>query len=193
MPKTPRKFVVLAGKRRRSAKRKAQREAQHAACKRRAPGRKKSECGCGKRKTNGKQTQPERTLAIRMQMMPKDTNGAGNIFGGYLLSLMDLAGSHVARRACQNHFVHHMVTRFMDKVEFKKPVHVNDDVICYGRILKIGNTSVRVFIEVEVDRLGEIIPVTSCEMVFVALDSSGKPTPVQCAGSDPAAVDKTTY
>lgn len=123
-----------------------------------------------------------RKLAIRMQMMPKDTNGAGNIFGGVLLSLMDMAGSHVARRACENRYIHHMVTRFMDKVEFKKPVLVNDDVICYGRVLKIGNTSVTVRVEVEVDRAGEIVPVTSCDMVFVALDDNGKPTPVRGPG-----------
>ena len=132
--------------------------------------------------SKGKVRRSRRKLAIRIQMMPKDTNPADHIFGGVLLSLMDMAGSRVARRACESRFIKRMVTRFMDKVEFNKPVLVDDEVTCYGRVLKIGNTSVTVRVEVEVDRAGEIIPVTSCDMVFVALDENGKPTSVHEPG-----------
>lgn len=122
----------------------------------------------------------ERVVAIRKTMMPFETNGMGNIFGGVLLSHMDLAGSYTARRACPNSYIDRCVTRFMDKVEFKQPVHVNDVITCYGTVLRIGKTSVTVRVEVEADRGGQIIPVTSANMVFVAVDADGNPVPVQC-------------
>ncbi len=121
-----------------------------------------------------------RVLAMRKTMLPFETNGMGNIFGGVLLSHMDLAGSYVARRFCANAYIDRCVTRFMDKVEFKQPVHVNDVITCYGSVTRIGTTSVTVHVEVEADRGGLIIPVTSADMVFVAVDNDGKPTAIGC-------------
>lgn len=123
----------------------------------------------------------ERVLAIRKTMLPYETNGMGNIFGGVLLSHMDLAGSYVARRACANSYIDRCVTRLMDKIEFKQPVHVNDVISCYGSVTRIGNSSVTVHVEVEADRGGVIIPVTSADMVFVAVDENSKPISVRCS------------
>lgn len=122
----------------------------------------------------------ERILAMRRVMMPKEINGMGNIFGGELLSHMDLAGAFVARRSCANGFIDRVVTRFMDKVEFKQPVHVNDLLSCYGTITNIGTTSITVHIEVESERGGKIIPVTQADIVYVAVDEQGKAIPVVC-------------
>lgn len=125
----------------------------------------------------------ERVLAIRKTMLPFETNGMGNIFGGVLLSHMDLAGSYVARRACANSYIDRCVTRLMDRVEFKQPVHVNDVISCYGSIVRIGTTSIKVRVEVEADRRGKIIPVTCADMVFVAVDENGNPTGVSKCGA----------
>jgi acyl-CoA thioesterase YciA len=125
----------------------------------------------------------ERIVALKKYMMPNETNGMGNIFGGLLLTYMDWAGSYVARRACKNKVITRCVTRFMDKIEFKQPVHVNDIITCYGSVTKVGETSVSVHIEVEADRQGKIIPVTQADLVFVAVNKRGKKVPVACAES----------
>jgi acyl-CoA thioesterase YciA len=123
----------------------------------------------------------ERIVALKKVMMPNETNGMGNIFGGLLLTYMDWAGSYVARRSCKNHIIARCVTRFMDKIEFREPVHVNDVLTCYGSVSKIGTTSVSVHVEVEVDRDGQIIPVTRADLVFVAVNKKGKKVVVDCA------------
>ncbi len=123
----------------------------------------------------------ERVLALKKVMMPFETNGMGNIFGGVLLSHMDQAGAYVARRACASKFIERCVTAAMDKVEFKQPVLVNDVLSCWGTVTRIGKTSISVHVEVEADRAGSIIPVTSADLVFVALDRRGKPAPVTCS------------
>ena len=122
-----------------------------------------------------------RVLALRKAMMPNEINGMGNIFGGVLLSYMDLAGSYAARRVCANNYIHRCVTRLMDRIEFKQPVHVNDVISCYGTVTRIGKTSINVHVEVEALRNGETILVTSADLVFVALDEEGMPTSVLCS------------
>ncbi|MBX9690137.1 MAG: hypothetical protein K2X27_25725 [Candidatus Obscuribacterales bacterium] len=124
---------------------------------------------------------PERIVALKKVMMPNETNGMGNIFGGLLMTYMDWAGSYVARRSCKNKVIARCVTRFMDKIEFKEPVHVNDVITCYGSVTKIGTTSVSVHVEVEADRGGQTIPVTQAELVFVAVNARGKKVAVSCA------------
>lgn len=139
----------------------------------------------------------ERILALKKVMMPNETNGMGNIFGGLLLTYMDWAGGYVARRACKNAIISRLVTRYMTKIEFKEPVNVNDVITCYGSITKIGTTSVSVHIEVEADRAGKVIPVTQAELVFVAVNKRGKKVPLATAavrrkrkkGEKAAAVD----
>jgi len=113
--------------------------------------------------------------AIRVIMMPKDTNALGTIFGGVILSYIDQAGFVEARR----HGVHRWVTAAIDRVEFKAPVHLGDTVNFYGTTIRLGTTSVTVQIEVEAERYttGQHIPVTAATLTMVAVDSSGKSIP----------------
>ena len=121
----------------------------------------------------------ERVIAVRMTMQPQHTNGRGKIFGGRLLELMDLAGAYGAHRVCKQRFIPDMVTRVMNEVEFKQPVEVNDAVTFYSTVVKVGNTSVTVKVEVEADRAGKIIPVLSSTMVFVAVSADNKPVSIR--------------
>lgn len=113
--------------------------------------------------------------AIRVVMMPKDTNPMGNIFGGVLSSLIDQAGAVAAQSICSNR----VVTVCMDKIEFKRPVHVGDVLTCWAKVTRVGNTSMTTHVEVEVQRNGEIIPVTEGTIVYVAVDENGQKTPVK--------------
>lgn len=113
--------------------------------------------------------------ATRVVMMPYDTNGMGNIFGGAILSHIDLAGAVEARSICRNR----IVTVSMKEVVFKKPVHVSDVLTCWAEVTRIGRTSITTHVEVEVERQGKVIPVTEATVVYVAVDNDGKPTPVE--------------
>ena len=125
------------------------------------------------------QLTPERgELVLRKVMMPNETNGMGNIFGGRLMSYLEWAGSTLAEQTCSNHNVEACVTRFMDKIEFREPVKVNDIVSCYGSVKRVGTTSIAVHIEVEANRRGVIIPVTCADLVLVAVDRWGNKIPV---------------
>lgn len=124
-------------------------------------------------------TNPERFPAIRLTMLPRDTNAYGTVFGGVILSYIDLAGGIEARRQSPKKFV----TKAMREVVFVAPVHLGDLVTFYTRTLRIGKTSITVDVEVEVERLGptgnkEIVRVTEAEVVYVAIDEKDRPTPV---------------
>jgi acyl-CoA thioesterase YciA len=121
----------------------------------------------------------ERFPAIRVTMLPRDTNAYGTIFGGVILSYLDLAGGIEARRQSPKKFV----TKAMREVIFVAPVHLGDLVTFYTRTVRIGKTSICVDVEVEVERLGlggtkEIVRVTEAEVIYVAVDEAGHPTPV---------------
>ncbi len=119
-----------------------------------------------------------RDPAIRVILLPRDTNPRGCIFGGAILSHMDLAGTVEARK----HGPRNFVTVCMRQVEFKKPVHVGDVISFYTSTVRVGTTSVTVRVEVEVqrgDNPSERIPVTEAEIVYVAVDDSGRPIPVK--------------
>jgi len=123
--------------------------------------------------------QPERFPAIRLTMLPKDTNAYGTIFGGVILSYIDLAGGVEARRQSPKKFV----TKAMREVIFVAPVHLGDLVTFYTRTIRIGKTSISVDVEVEAERLGlrgtkEIVRVTEAEVIYVAVDEAGRPTSV---------------
>jgi len=125
-------------------------------------------------------TEDHRFPAIRITMLPRDTNGYGTIFGGVILSYIDLAGGIEARRQSPKKFV----TKAMREVVFVAPVFVADLVTFYTQTLRCGRTSVTVKVEVEVERLGpsgnkEIHRVTEAEVVFVAVDEEGRPTPIK--------------
>ena len=107
--------------------------------------------------------------------LPRDTNHYGTIFGGVILSSIDQAGFVEARR----HGVHRWVTVAIDRVEFKKPVHVGDIVNLYTTTIRTGTSSVTVRIDVEAERYatGDTIAVTTATMTLVSVDATGKPIP----------------
>ena len=112
-------------------------------------------------------------------MLPKDTNAYGTIFGGVILSYIDLAGGIECRRQSPKKFV----TKAMHEVVFVAPVHLGDLVTFYTRTLRIGTTSITVDVEVEVERLGiggtkEVVRVTEAEVIYVAVGADGLPIPI---------------
>lgn len=120
--------------------------------------------------------------AIRVMMMPRDTNAHGTIFGGVILSYIDQAGAIVARKLGQSR----VVTVAMDSVEFKEPVYVGDVLSFFGTIVRVGRTSVRVRIIVEAERFDppcERIIVTTAEMTYVAINENRQPIPIQDSSS----------
>ena len=118
----------------------------------------------------------EQSLAIRVLLLPKDTNALGTIFGGVILSHIDLAAAAEARR----HTMHRLVTVAMREVVFHRPVFLGDLVSFYTRLVRIGTTSITVHVDVRVERNGttEEIAVTDAEVVYVAVDEAGKKVPV---------------
>jgi acyl-CoA thioesterase YciA len=122
-----------------------------------------------------------RRAAIRVVMMPKDTNAMGTIFGGIILSYIDQAGAVDAHRFAKGR----LVTVAMREVEFHHPVRVGDLVSFYAQTQRIGNTSITVHVEVEAERrLGgcETTKVTEAEVVYVQVDAEGRPMPIEQAG-----------
>ncbi len=114
-------------------------------------------------------------VAIQVPMMPRDTNRHGTIFGGVLLSYIDLAGAITAQRELQlrgGNPKASFVTVAINRVEFKKPVLVGDVVRFETSVTRVGRTSVTVHIEVHAERGTETIHVTSAEGVFVGVDLS---------------------
>jgi acyl-CoA thioesterase YciA len=118
-----------------------------------------------------------RELALRVTLLPRDTNKHGSIFGGVITSHIDLAGAVQALKSCGPH---NFVTVAMDKVVFHKPVFVGDLVSFYTRTVRVGRTSVSIKVEVEATRLEtrETVRVTEAEIVFVAVDKDWKPVPI---------------
>lgn len=109
--------------------------------------------------------------------MPRDTNALGSIFGGVILSLIDLAAGQHARRVKPKKYV----TKVMREVEFIAPVYVGDTVSMYTETIKVGKTSVTIQVDVEVARgidFVETIAVTSAEVVMVAVNDMGEPIPI---------------
>jgi acyl-CoA thioesterase YciA len=151
----------------------------------------------------------DRIPAIRVLLLPKDTNAYGTIFGGVILSHIDLASAIEARKIAP----HHYVTKAMREVEFHEPVHLGDIVSFYTETVRVGRTSVTVRVLVEAERWGEvatcetdasadvshgpdsirsgritepvtlgrgeIVKVTEAEVVLVAVGPDGRPVPVR--------------
>jgi acyl-CoA thioesterase YciA len=126
----------------------------------------------------GSTSKERRHLAIRVMMMPRDTNALGTIFGGIILSYIDQAGAVEAHRRVQGR----LVTVAIHEVDFVAPVFVGDLVSFYTRILRMGRTSVTVGVSVEAERRirgGEIAKVTEAELVFVRVDEHNRPIPIE--------------
>lgn len=123
------------------------------------------------------QSSPTRYLAIRSVMMPRDTNALGSVFGGHILSLIDLAAGQHARTISPKRYV----TKVMREVNFVAPVFVGDSVSFYTSTIQVGKTSVAVRVEVEAQRGVDSITtcaVTTAEVVMVAIDQNNMPIPV---------------
>ena len=108
--------------------------------------------------------------AIRLTMMPRDTNAHGTVFGGIILSYIDVAGGVEAVRYTKHE---RFVTVAMKEVIFHEPVYIGDLVSFYVRTIKVGNTSITVHVDVEAERFGmhgQKVRVTSAEVTFVAIN-----------------------
>jgi acyl-CoA thioesterase YciA len=121
----------------------------------------------------------ERVPAIKVLLLPKDTNALGTIFGGVILSHIDLASAVEARRSGARRFV----TKALRAVEFHAPVFLGDIVSFFTETAHIGRTSITIRVSVEAERWGgghgEHVKVTEAEVVLVAVDEQGRPTPVR--------------
>jgi acyl-CoA thioesterase YciA len=116
--------------------------------------------------------------AIRVLMMPRDTNSMGTIFGGIILSYIDQAGAVEAHLQSEKK----LVTVAMHEVKFIAPVFVGDLVSFYTETIRVGNTSLTVRVTVEAIRYQaphETVRVTQAEVVYVAIDDAGQPIPVR--------------
>lgn len=116
--------------------------------------------------------------AIRVLMMPRDTNAHGTIFGGVILSYIDQAGAIEARRQG----VGLMVTVSMDKIVFHEPVYVGDLVSFWTETLRIGNTSITTKVVVEAIRAGDPsqrVTVTEAQVVYVQIGDDRKPKTIE--------------
>jgi len=114
---------------------------------------------------------------LRVTMLPRDTNSHGTIFGGVILSHIDLAGGIAASRQAARNFV----TRAMREVEFIAPVYVGDVVSFYTAVMRRGTTSITIKISVEAERGTEprhSVKVTEAEVIYVAVDEAGRPVPL---------------
>jgi acyl-CoA thioesterase YciA len=121
---------------------------------------------------------PDNTsLAIRVMATPADTNSAGDIFGGWIMSQVDIAGSIIARRRARGRVVTVAVNSFL----FREPVFIGDLISCYAEVTKVGRTSltvhVRAFAE-RYDQQHECIQVTEADVTYVAVDDNRRPRPL---------------
>jgi acyl-CoA thioesterase YciA len=122
---------------------------------------------------------PDRIPAIKVLLLPKDTNALGTIFGGVILAHVDLASAVEARKSAP----HRYVTKAMNAVEFHAPVFVGDLVNFFTETVRVGRTSITVKVVVEAERWGagqgEQVRVTEAEVVLVAIGPDGVPVPIR--------------
>jgi len=121
-------------------------------------------------------TEPQGDLTLRTVAMPADMNGNGDIFGGWVLSQMDIACGILARERARGR----CTTVAVDAMKFIRPVAVGDVLCVYTRIGRVGRTSMGIEVEAWVKRgaVGEREKVTEAVFTFVAIDEAGKPRPV---------------
>ena len=117
----------------------------------------------------------DRQPTTRVMARPGDTNGAGDIFGGWIMSQVDIAASIAAYRRAKGR----VVTVAVNEFQFHKPVFVGDLISCYARITNVGRTSITIFVEVYAERNREgheeSIKVTKATLTFVAVDKDRNP------------------
>ena len=120
---------------------------------------------------------PTGDVVIRTIAMPADANANGDIFGGWLVSQMDLGGAVLARTTAQSR----VTTVAIESMSFLRPVNIGDIVTCYARLLGIGRTSMKIDVEVWVQRASDttLLKVTEGKFTYVAIDADGRPQPVK--------------
>lgn len=120
---------------------------------------------------------PEGDLSTRTVAMPADTNPSGDIFGGWLLSQMDIAGGIIANRRAGGR----TATVAVDAMKFHLPVFMGDVLCCYGEILRVGSTSIAVKVEAWAERRNstERVKVTEGVYTYVAIDENRRPRPIE--------------
>ena len=130
-------------------------------------------------------TTPCGEVSIRTLAMPADTNQNGDIFGGWLLSQMDIGGSIFAYKTAKSR----TVTVAIDAMSFVKPVYIGDVVSVHTQTIRVGRTSVTVRVEAWVMRRGETnsFLVTYGNFTYVAIDDQGKPRPIVTGDAAPVA------
>ena len=129
------------------------------------------------------QTEQHRDAAIRLTMMPRDTNAHGTVFGGIILSYIDVAGGVEAIRHTKHE---RFVTVAMKEVIFHEPVYIGDLVSFYAKTLKVGNSSITIHVDVEAERFGmhgQKVKVTSAEVTFVAINQFREKVRIGAANS----------
>ncbi len=126
-----------------------------------------------------------RELVLKVIPMPADTNGNGDIFGGWVMAQVDLAGAVLPARYVQGRFATVAVNQFI----FKQPVRVGDILSFFAHVTRIGNTSITVQVEVFAERFraqGQYVKVTEASLTYVAIDDEGRPRPIPKDGQAPA-------
>jgi acyl-CoA thioesterase YciA len=126
---------------------------------------------------NSSEITPPRDPAIRMIAMPADANPSGDIFGGYIMSLMDLAGANV----CYERAGGRIATVVAKEIEFHVPVLVGDEITCYADITRTGRTSITARVETWAKRRagGDRFMVTEGEFTYVRIDENRNPIPIE--------------
>lgn len=117
------------------------------------------------------------TLVMRVMPLPADTNSNGDVFGGWLMAQVDLAGGVLPSRLAKGRIATVAVNQFL----FKQPVSVGDLLSFYARIERVGTTSITVHVEVYAERNPadlQVVKVTEANLTYVAIDSHGRPRPV---------------
>jgi acyl-CoA thioesterase YciA len=116
-------------------------------------------------------------LILRVAPMPADLNGNGDVFGGWIMAQVDMAGGILAAKVARGRAVTVAVNQFV----FKQPVSVGDLLSFYGRVERIGTTSLSIHMEVWAERnpaAPVVVKVTEANLAFVAIDDHGRPRPV---------------
>ena len=119
----------------------------------------------------------DKELVLKVIPMPADTNGNGDIFGGWVMAQVDLAGSVLPARYTQGR----MATVAVNEFVFKQPVRVGDILSFFSSVTRIGRTSVTVQVEVyaeNFERQGQYMKVTQALLTYVAIDDHGRPRPI---------------
>ena len=123
-------------------------------------------------------TQDPKDLILSVVTMPADTNAGGDVFGGWIMSQVDMAGAVVGIRRANGKRI---VTAKVSSLEFHKPVFVGDLVTVYARVTEVRNTSMSVHVDVYADRNRsghDHIKVTQADLVYVAIDNDRNPIPI---------------